>query len=368
MVSDAELRTIGGSVMLCAEEAVIIYIGFFILFLLAAIVFAWILISEQADYTQASDYYSDMAASWVVPSRKAGSRDSDPAANASPAAVQTDAQAKDAAVPSESMELPDAEKPAGSGSDPIPAEAAGSWNTAGADENANESGAVQSADSGGSGAEAAGDASESSAAESIPADPDLIPPVSVDFEGLKQINPEIVGWIYCEDTQINFPVLHTNDNSKYLTKQPDGKTTKSGSIFSDCGCAPDFSSSNTIIYGHNRKNGMFSSLSKYSKQEYYEEHPVMWLLTPEMNYRVDLFAGFVTKPDGWVYRIDLPEGTAWDNFVAWCRKNSRFSPSCEPVPGDRFITLSTCNYTFDDARYALVGLLVPAAGQSVSND
>ena len=184
------------------------------------------------------------------------------------------------------------------------------------------------------------------------------PPISVDFEELQQMNPEIIGWLYCEDTPINYPVLQTTDNSKYLKMQPDGKTARSGSIFVDCNCESDFSSDNNIVYGHNRRNGMFSCLPKYEYQTYYKDHPVMWLLTPDKNYRIDLFAGFATLAADWVYEINLYPERLRNEYLDRCLKSSDFKSDIDPHVDCSIITLSTCHYNgIDDARYVVMGTL-----------
>lgn len=186
------------------------------------------------------------------------------------------------------------------------------------------------------------------------------PPISVDFDELQQMNPEIVGWIYCEDTPINYPVLQGKNNEKYLHYQPDGKTSKNGSIFIDYQCEPDFSSDNTLVYGHNRKNGMFASLPKYGYQSYYDAHPVMWLLTPDQNYKVELFAGFPVRANSWVYEIVLTVDKFKAEFVDQCLKSSGFRTENEPDPNSRLLTLSTCHYDGTaDARFVVIGALIP---------
>ena len=183
-------------------------------------------------------------------------------------------------------------------------------------------------------------------------------PISVDFDGLHSVNPEIIGWIYCEGTPINYPVLQGSNNEKYLKYTPDGKRSKNGSIFIDCTCLPDFSSDNTIVYGHNRKDAMFSSLYRYSEQDYYDSHPVMWLLTPNADYRIDLFAGMVVNVESRVYSINLYSDKTWTSFVDSCMESSDFHSAVQPPLHARLITLSTCNQSFLDARYVLVGMLV----------
>ena len=89
-------------------------------------------------------------------------------------------------------------------------------------------------------------------------------PITVDFEGLKKINPEVVGWIYSPDTQINYPVALAEDNEKYLHQMINGQYNSAGTIFMDCRNQADLSDFNTILYGHHMKNGsMFASLHQY---------------------------------------------------------------------------------------------------------
>ena len=181
----------------------------------------------------------------------------------------------------------------------------------------------------------------------------------MDFDSLCRRNPEIVGWIYCADSPVNYPVLQASDNKKYLKTQPDGKTSGSGAIFIDCNCRRDFASDNTIMYGHNLKNKMFSCLLKYDSQSYYDAHSVMWLLTPGGDYRIELFAGFVIKDGGRVYVIDLLTPQDWTDFTGYCLRSSRFAPVFQPEPDNRLITLSTCDGSFENARYVVVGSLIP---------
>ena len=180
----------------------------------------------------------------------------------------------------------------------------------------------------------------------------------VDFEGLAAINPDIVGWIYSEDTPINYPIVQGTDNSYYLKHLYTGEYNGAGSIFLDNRNSSDFSDRHTIVYGHHMQNGsMFSSLTGYKQQEYYEAHPILYLMTPEKNYEIKVFAGYVAsvKDDAWQLNFDTEE-----SFQAWIGRaieKSTFSRNITPAVTDRIITLSTCSYEFDNARYVLVGIL-----------
>lgn len=115
-----------------------------------------------------------------------------------------------------------------------------------------------------------------------------------------------------------------------------------------------------MIYGHNMKNKtMFGSIGDYREQGYYEDHPVMWLLTEQGNYKVELVAGFVTPATSNAY-VNPGSDAEMLELAMESVKKSTFHTNVQLAEGDRFLTLSTCSYEYDNARYVLVGRLVPA--------
>lgn len=176
-------------------------------------------------------------------------------------------------------------------------------------------------------------------------------PIAIDFEQLLTQYPDVVGWLYCEGTPINYPVMQSDDNDYYLRRLPDGTYNTAGSLFADYRCGEIGETNNYIIYGHNMKNGtMFSSLTKYKSQSYYDEHPVMYLYTPNGDYRIELIAGFVSKPTGDVYSANQTSEQI-DNYCSL----STFRSVVAPCSEDSYITLSTCSYEYENARYVIIG-------------
>lgn len=197
-----------------------------------------------------------------------------------------------------------------------------------------------------------------SQAEEEPPSPE--PPIQVDFESLKEANPDIIGWIYCEDTVINYPVLQGESNNTYLRHLYDGTYNTAGSIFVECTNQRDFADANTIIYGHHMHNGsMFACLDSYKDQDYYEAHPVMWLLTPEQNYKIVLFSSYTTSSDSDTYTIFSEPGEDLDTYISECLAKSDFTADVSLENVEKFVVLSTCAYDFDNARYVVHGALVP---------
>lgn len=190
-----------------------------------------------------------------------------------------------------------------------------------------------------------------------PAKPDIDFP-DVDFEALRQINPNVVGWIIGEGTPISYPIAQASDNSYYLEHLFSGEPNNSGAIFLDFANRPDFSDQNSILYGHNMKNGsMFASLMEYKTSGYYEEHPRFLLMTPEKNYTIDIFAGFTLSGWGKAWTVSFPSSSEYEAWLEDCLRNSLFRSDITPTNQDRIVTLSTCTYEFDDARFVLIGIL-----------
>ncbi len=189
-------------------------------------------------------------------------------------------------------------------------------------------------------------------------------PLEITFPALLQKYSDVVGWLFCDGTPVNYPVVQGPDNAYYLRRLLDGTYNKCGSLFLDYRNAPDFSDYHSIIYGHNMNNdSMFGTLQEYQKQSYYEAHPLWYLLTPTQSYVIELIGGYTTKDDAAdTYTIpDTPEGR--DLLIQTARQSSTFQLAEEPVIHEdtRIITFSTCVKEYDatDERYVLVGILRP---------
>ena len=196
-----------------------------------------------------------------------------------------------------------------------------------------------------------------------PASSLLLP--SVDFDALRELNPDIVGWLVCEDTSVNYPIAQGENNSRYLNRLYDGSRGKAGTPFLDFENSPDFTDGNNIVYGHNLLDGsMFSELTRYREQAYYDAHPSMLLLTPQGAYRMEIFTAFTTGPDE-AGSDASPWRQAWDtqdDFAAWLEQmkgRSVIGTGVTLSPEDQVLTLSTCINRGRD-RFLVMGRLVPA--------
>ena len=180
----------------------------------------------------------------------------------------------------------------------------------------------------------------------------------VNFDMLLDINSDVVGWIYLEDSKINFPVVQGDDNAEYLYWLINGEYNSAGTPFVDYRNEADFSDRNTVIYGHNMNNGtMFADLHKYTDQEYYNSHPVIQLLTPQGNYTLEIFAGYITGLDADAWQLSFESDEEFEEWLEEAQEKSAFVSSVIPTVEDRVVTLSTCSSSANKTRFVLLGVI-----------
>ena len=188
-------------------------------------------------------------------------------------------------------------------------------------------------------------------------------PIDVNFEELTaQCNRgEVVAWLYSEGTVIDYPVVRCEDNSFYLEHLLDGTYNPCGTLFVDCRNAGDFTDTNTIVYGHHMADGqMFNTLKYYRKDpDYYLEHPVMYLNTPDGNYKVLIYSTFISDTQSIAFKTSFENSDEINEFISYTCAQSLIDTDVTVSSEDRFITLITCSYEFNNARTVVCGVLRP---------
>lgn len=186
----------------------------------------------------------------------------------------------------------------------------------------------------------------------------------VDWKALKKVNPDVQGWLYQKGTVINYPVVQGTDNDTYLHTRFDKQWSGGGTLFVDCRMEKAFKGFNSIIYGHHMKDGsMFRSIRGYTKEDgYYDKHKTLELATPHGNYHLVVFSAFLTKAtdeDTYKMTYDEAEKQAYIDR-AWERSELPITrDSVDVTKNDRLVTLSTCAYDYEEARYIVMCKMVP---------
>jgi len=181
----------------------------------------------------------------------------------------------------------------------------------------------------------------------------------IDFAGLKEINPDIIGWIKINAIDISYPVMQSQDNEYYLHHTFEGDKHFAGSIYADFRNKADFSDANTIIYGHNMKNGsMFGKLKKFRSQKSYDREPYLFLYTPDKIYQYEIFSCREVELNSSAYQLQFESEKEFAAYIKGANSKSliKTEGGINDI-SDNIITLSTCTSN-DEARLIVQGICV----------
>ncbi|MCI8317907.1 MAG: class B sortase [Lachnospiraceae bacterium] len=180
----------------------------------------------------------------------------------------------------------------------------------------------------------------------------------IDFTELKQKNEDIVGWLRIRALGISYPVVQGEDNDFYLHRTFEKEDNFAGCIFVNCDNSGNFTDQNTIIYGHNMKDGsMFGKLKKFREEGVFDKSKYFWMFTPDLIYEYRIFSATVVDKTGITYQSFFTQED-FDTLMQHAFETSVIDGSDVDVNmNDRIMTLSTC--TGDDAtRFVVMGKLV----------
>lgn len=203
--------------------------------------------------------------------------------------------------------------------------------------------------------------------------------LTVDWDALRAINPETVGWIYIPDTVVNYPIVHTADDNKYLKTDFKGETNwvvSFGAIFLSAENAANFSDANNIVYGHNMNDGsMFSHVASLDDTAQFNKHRTVYILTPQGNYRLNSFSLVHVPANDPLVQTTFASDDERTAYVQDKMDRSVVAPDpAAPAAADitKMFALATCDNLPSDGRYVLfcsvVESTVAQAGDSTTGE
>ena len=185
----------------------------------------------------------------------------------------------------------------------------------------------------------------------------------VDFAGMWEINKDVYAWITVPGTVIDYPILqHATDNTYYLNYNIDGSYGYPGCIYTENLNSKDFTDNNTVIYGHNMKNGsMFSGLHKFEDASFFNEHTEVFIYTPEKEYEYTIFAAYIYDDRHLLYSFDFANQQVYANYLEDIQNmrsmNALLREDITVTAEDKIITLVTCIGNQPDKRLLVQAVL-----------
>ena len=165
----------------------------------------------------------------------------------------------------------------------------------------------------------------------------------VDLDAMQKLNGDVIGWILIPDTSVSHPLLQGRSNTYYLRQTWEKTWNLAGSIFLDSTLDPTFDNFNTIIYGHNMRDGtMFSHLLNFSDEQYLNDHKYLYLLSEKGVHKYEAFAVYTAHIKDEIYGIGSFSDDRKQSLIDFALEKSEIDTAVVPTVDDRIVTLSTC--------------------------
>ena len=172
--------------------------------------------------------------------------------------------------------------------------------------------------------------------------------IPVKFEELQAVNPDVYAWITVPGTDIDYPILqHASDNTYYLMHNIDGSYGYPGCIYTENMNSKDFTDNNTVIYGHNMKNGsMFAQLHKFEDPDFFKENREVLIYLPDEVLHYTIFAAHIYDDRHLLYSFDFADPDVYQKYLDSVFNIRDMSANIDKdmtvTKDDQIITLVTC--------------------------
>lgn len=207
--------------------------------------------------------------------------------------------------------------------------------------------------------------------------PDMKTLTELTWEKMPEVNSDIYSWIHIPETSVNDPVLQSAEQEDfYLDHGLDGETSKAGALYTQQLNKKDYSDRNTVIYGHNMKNGtMFHTLHDFKEEEFFNKSRYIFVYMPERTLVYEIYAACDVSNEHLLYKYDFSTDEGTKAFLADIKASSQsydhVRADMEVADDAKLLTLSTCVPGGDDNfRWIVVGVLLgeaPAQTQAGGN-
>ncbi|MBQ0083780.1 MAG: class B sortase [Clostridiales bacterium] len=189
-----------------------------------------------------------------------------------------------------------------------------------------------------------------------------LPDNPIDFASLQAKNPEIFAWIKIPGTVIDYPVAQSfNDNAFYLSHDAYGKEDRKGAIYAEVYNSPNFGDPNTVLYGHNMKDGsMFRALHSFSNKEFFDENRYVYIYIPGHIMTYEIIAAYKYDSRHLLNSFDFRNEEVFKNYLEFVKKPDILSANTRPSnlsEQTKLLTLSTCTSS-EKYRFLVQGVRI----------
>lgn len=189
--------------------------------------------------------------------------------------------------------------------------------------------------------------------------------IPINFEELWELNPDVYAWIRIPGTDIDYPILqHPGDDTYYLNYNIDGSYGRPGCIYTEKKYnSKDFTDNNTVIYGHNMKNGtMFAQLHKFEDKDFFDGNREVIIYMPDKVLHYKVFAAHTYDDRHLLYSFDFTDKEVYkeylDSVFAIRDMSANIDTEMVVTEENKIITLSTCVYKQTSKRYYVQAVLL----------
>lgn len=181
-------------------------------------------------------------------------------------------------------------------------------------------------------------------------------------------NPDLVGWLSIDKLNMEFPILQTDNDYYYLKRSFTHRYTDLGNPFLACGNKIKNLDRNSIIYGHSTRSNdkIFSKLFDYRTTRGFINNPIIEFNTIYKDYKWKVYGVFITSAtkqgdNGYFFNYVFKNLSSDEEFMRYIKEIDRrklYTTGVDIKPTDKILTLSTCLYEFDNARFVVVARMV----------
>lgn len=184
---------------------------------------------------------------------------------------------------------------------------------------------------------------------------------------LESLNPDFTLWFYIDGTDISYPVMYSGDNDMYLKRDFYKQSNISGSLFIDYRNTQI--KGNTIIYGHNMKNGtMFGELRRYSDEVFFKQHTMIYTYSEDQIIAWKIFSAYPTNIFNNYIKTSFSSKDAYLKFLNKLQEDSLHQTDIVLTENDDILTLSTCrNGEGNNGRFVVHAVKIQTFPMPVSS-